>query len=66
MSFAAVVARTTEHGLVFLAHPSHGSLAWATAEQDADIFQNAREATRVAVRLPARLRAFALPARLAA
>jgi hypothetical protein len=62
---AAVVARTTDRGLVFLARPSAG-LGWASAEQDAATFQNTREAMRAASRLPARLRAFSLPARFAA
>jgi hypothetical protein len=65
MSVAAVVARTTDHGLVFLANPA-GRLSWARAERDAATFQNTREATRAASRLPARLRAFSLPARYAA
>ena len=62
---AAVVARTTDQGLVFLANPP-GRLGWASAEQDAATFQNTREAMRAASRLPARLRAFSLPARYAA
>ena len=65
MSMAAVVARTTDRGLVFLAHPPT-KLGWATAERDAATFQNSREATRAASRLPAKLRAFSLPARYAA
>jgi hypothetical protein len=65
MSVAAVVARTTDHGLVFLAKPA-GRLGWARAEQDAATFQSTREATRAASRLPARLRAFSLPVRYAA
>jgi hypothetical protein len=65
MSVAAVVARTTERGLVFLADPQD-RLGWATAEQDAATFQSTREAMRVASRLPAKLRAFSLPVRYAA
>jgi hypothetical protein len=65
MSVAAVVARTTDNGLVFLAD-SPGKLGWATAERDAATFQSSREATRAASRLPAKLRAFSLPVRNAA
>jgi hypothetical protein len=61
----AIVARATEHGLVFLAGPE-GKPGWAFAERDAATFQNTREAMRAASRLPARLRAFSLPARHAA
>jgi hypothetical protein len=61
MSFAAVVARSTDQGLVFLADPE-GRLHWLGAELDAVTFQSLREATRAASRLPARLRAFSLPA----
>lgn len=61
----AVVARTTDEGLVFLANPL-GKLGWASTEQDAATFQSTREATRAASQLPAKLRAFALPARHAA
>ena len=61
----AVVARATEHGLLFLADPQ-GKPGWAFAERDAATFLNTREAMRAASRLPARLRAFSLPARQAA
>ena len=47
-------------GLEYLAHNS-GKTDWAPAERDADTFLNFREATRAAMRLPARYRAFALP-----
>lgn len=61
----AIVARSTEHGLLFLADPQ-GQPGWALAERDATMFQNTREAMRAAARLPAKLRAFSLPARQAA
>jgi hypothetical protein len=61
----AIVARATEHGLLFLADPQ-GTSGWAPAERDAAMFHNTREAMRAAARLPARLRAFSLPARQAA
>jgi hypothetical protein len=61
----AVVARATEHGLLFLADPQ-GNPGWAFAERDAAMFQNTREAMRAASRLPAKLRAFSLPVRQAA
>ena len=61
----AVVARATEHGLLFLADPQRKP-GWALAERDAATFQSTREAMRAAARLPAKLRAFSLPARQAA
>ena len=61
----AVVARTTDEGLVYLTQPL-GKLGWASAEHDAATFQSTREATRAASQLPAKLRAFALPVRHAA
>ena len=43
----AVVARATEHGLLFLADPQ-GKPGWAFAERDAATFLNTREAMRAA------------------
>jgi hypothetical protein len=60
MSSLAVVARTTDHGLAFLAH-STGRTDWTAAGANAAIFASIREATRAALRLPGRYRAFALP-----
>lgn len=57
---SAIVARTRLEGLEYLVH-THGRLDWAALEGDAERFQSLREATRTAMRLPARLRAFALP-----
>ncbi len=65
MSSAAIVARSTGRGLLFLAE-RNGDPSWAFAERDASTFQNTREAIRAASRLPAKLRAFSLPARRAA
>jgi len=56
----AVVARSTDRGLAFLAH-HRGRHDWTTADGDVEVFQSVREATRAAMKLPARLRAFALP-----
>ncbi len=60
MSVAAIVARKTYDGLEYLAC-SRGALGWAAAEHDADRFATIHEATKVAMRLPSKLRAFALP-----
>jgi hypothetical protein len=60
MSSKAIVARATERGLAFLSRAS-GPPQWTEADADAQTFNNLREATRAALQLPGRLRAFALP-----
>lgn len=55
-----VVARTNISGLEYLVQ-TETQVAWTSAAQAAAQFQNVREATRAAMRLPSRLRAFALP-----
>jgi len=61
MAFAAVVARTSPQGMEYLVRET-GRAEWASIAQRAARFQNLREATRAALRLPSTLRAFALPA----
>ena len=61
MAFAAVVARTSPQGMEYLVR-ENGRAEWAPVAQSAARFQNLREATRAALRLPSSLRAFALPA----
>lgn len=61
MAFAAVVARTSLNGMEYLVRDT-GRTEWAISAQAAARFQNLREATRAAMRLPSGLRAFALPA----
>ncbi len=61
MAFAAVVARTSPQGMEYLVRET-GRTEWASIVQGAARFQNLREATRAALRLPSTLRAFALPA----
>jgi hypothetical protein len=61
MAFAAVVARTSQNGMEYLVRDT-GRTEWAISAQAAARFQNLREATRAAMRLPSGLRAFALPA----
>jgi hypothetical protein len=56
----ALVARSGETGLQYLAGPS-GNSKWVTSTFYANHFQDIRSATRAALKLPARLRAFALP-----
>ncbi len=60
MSVTAIVARKRYDGLEYLAH-SGGALNWAANEREADRFPTIHEATKVAMRLPSKLRAFALP-----
>ena len=59
MATSVVVARTKTDGLEYLA--DGGRAVWTDAEQLALQFQTVREATRAAMRLPSRMRAFALP-----
>ena len=60
MAHAAVVARTRLNGLEYLVQTT-GTTEWAVNAQLAARFETVREATRAAMRLPSRLRAFALP-----
>jgi hypothetical protein len=60
MSCVAVVARSRRTGLEFLVR-RRDRLEWIAAEGDADVFRSLRDATRAAMTLPGRLRAFALP-----
>jgi hypothetical protein len=59
MASAVVVARNKIDGLEYLADGARE--VWTEARHLAARFQNVREATRAAMRLPSRLRAFALP-----
>ena len=59
MATAVVVARTNSTGLEYLAAGAREG--WTEATHKAARFQNVREATRAAMRLPSRFRAFALP-----
>lgn len=59
MASAVVVARTKLDRLEYLADSARE--AWTDASHLAARFHNVREATRAAMRLPARVRAFALP-----
>ena len=61
MAFAAVVARTSPQGMEYLVRET-GRTEWAPVAQAAARFQNLREATRAALRLPSGFRAYALPA----
>jgi hypothetical protein len=60
MAFAAVVARTSLNGLEYLERET-GRAQWVVSAQRAVRFQNIREATRAALRLPGSMRAFAFP-----
>lgn len=59
MASSVVVARTKTDGLEYLAQAA--PVAWTEASSSAQQFTNVREATRAAMRLPSRMRAFALP-----
>jgi hypothetical protein len=61
MAFAAVVARTSQNGMEYLVRET-GRPEWGVNALSAARFQNLREATRAALRLPSALRAYALPA----
>ena len=61
MALAAVVARTSQNGMEYLVGET-GRPEWAINALAAARFQNLREATRAAMRLPSALRAYALPA----
>jgi len=65
MAFAAVVARTSQNGLEYLVR-DQGPLEWGMNAALAARFENLREATRAAMRLPGALRAYALPAETSA
>lgn len=59
MASSVVVARTKVDGLEYLA--ADARVAWTEASDLAQQFQTVRDATRAAMRLPSRFRAFALP-----
>jgi hypothetical protein len=59
MATSVVVARTKSDGLEYLAEGA--KVVWTDATQAAAQFHNVREATRAAMRLPSRFRAFAFP-----
>ena len=59
MASAAVVARTKLDGLEYLT--DSGRDPWTEASHLAVRFDTIRDATRAAMRLPSRFRAFALP-----
>ena len=59
MASSVVVARSKTNGLEYLVHAA--PVAWTEATDRAQQFTNVREATRAAMRLPSRMRAFALP-----
>ena len=59
MATSVVVARTKTDGLEYLADGV--KVVWTDATQAAAHFETVREATRAAMRLPSRFRAFAFP-----
>lgn len=59
MASSVVVARSNTNGLEYLTEGAR--VAWTEASDLAQQFQTVREATRAAMRLPSRFRAFALP-----
>ena len=61
MASSVLVARTKPDGLEYLAQGAR--VAWTDASDLAQHFENVREATRAALRLPGRFRAFAMPVR---
>lgn len=61
MASLAVVARNSSDRLEYLVRKA-GPAEWAANAEVAARFESLREATRAAMRLPANMRAFALPA----
>ena len=61
MASSVLVARTKPDGLEYLAQGAR--VTWTDASNLAQHFESVREATRAAMRLPSRFRAFALPVR---
>jgi hypothetical protein len=59
MASSVVVARTKPDGIEYLQEGARA--VWTHASDRAQQFTTLREATRVAMRLPSRLRAYALP-----
>jgi hypothetical protein len=59
MALSIVVARTNPDGIEYLVEGV--AAVWTKASEAAQQFPNVREATRAAMRLPSRLRAYALP-----
>jgi len=57
---SAVVARTRLDSLEYLVSTT-GPVEWARTPKDAAHYGSVREATREAMRLPSKLRAFAMP-----
>lgn len=60
MASSAVVARNRLNCLEYLVRDA-GPAEWAVSAEHAARFQNLREATRAAMRLPSNMRAFAMP-----
>jgi hypothetical protein len=61
MASLAVVARNRLNSLEYLVRDA-GPAEWVVSADRAARFQNLREATRAAMRLPSSARAFAMPA----
>jgi hypothetical protein len=59
MASSVVVARTKVNGLEYLAQGAR--VDWTELTDRAQRFDTVRDATRAALRLPGRFRAFALP-----
>jgi hypothetical protein len=61
MASFAHVARQKLDTVEFLGRRRRGGVDWVETADQATLFQNVREATRAAMLLPSRERAFALP-----
>lgn len=61
MASSVVVARTKPDGLEYLAQGAR--ITWTETSDLAQQFLTVRDATRAAMRLPSRMKAFALPVR---
>jgi hypothetical protein len=61
MASSAFVARVQSDHLEYLAAARVGRPQWVAVPAEAATFETVREATRQAMRLPGRMRAFAYP-----
>lgn len=61
MAVSALVARMDVDHMEYLRAAPAGQVEWVSSPKHAATFETLREATRQAMRLPARMRAFAYP-----
>ena len=63
----ALVTRASPYGdFTYLKLSAEGAVTWTQDPQEAEVFEDMREATRMAFRLPAACKAFGMPAEVEA